>query len=102
MAHGQTKRVGNSRLLFLLLILPRHLTRHLVSNRQWTIIICNRLNNSRAMIGIDISATACRVMAKRLRDVCTRRKANALARWTRLHRPRPAVDGGEAARHPAV
>jgi len=28
------------------------------------------------VIGIDISPTACRVMAKRLRDVCTCRKAN--------------------------
>jgi len=28
------------------------------------------------MTGIDISPTACRVMAKRLRDVCTCRKAN--------------------------
>jgi hypothetical protein len=33
-------------------------------------------------MGIDISPTACRVMAKRLRDVCTCRKANALARRT--------------------
>ncbi len=39
-------------------------------------------------------------MAKRLRDVRACRKANALARRTRLRRPRPAVDGGEAARHP--
>jgi hypothetical protein len=31
---------------------------------------------SATMIGIDISPTACRVMAKRLRDVCTCRKAN--------------------------
>jgi hypothetical protein len=29
-------------------------------------------------------------------------KRTALARRTRLRRPRPAVDGGEAARHPAV
>jgi uncharacterized repeat protein (TIGR03803 family) len=29
-------------------------------------------------------------------------KRTALARWTRLRRPRPAVDGGEATRHPAV
>ena len=36
---------------------------------------------------IDIWSTACRVMAKRLRDVCTCRKANALARRTRLRRP---------------
>jgi hypothetical protein len=28
------------------------------------------LENPRAAIGIDISPTACRVMAKRLRDVC--------------------------------
>jgi hypothetical protein len=28
------------------------------------------LENLRTMIGIDISSTACRVMAKRLRDVC--------------------------------
>jgi hypothetical protein len=28
------------------------------------------LENPRAGIGIDISPTACRVMAKRLRDVC--------------------------------
>jgi hypothetical protein len=32
--------------------------------------------NFLTMIGIDISPTACRVMARRLRDVCTCRKAN--------------------------
>jgi hypothetical protein len=33
-------------------------------------IVRRPLENSRAGIGMDISPTACRVMAKRLRDVC--------------------------------
>jgi hypothetical protein len=41
-------------------------------------------------MGIDISPMACCVMAKRLRDVCTCQKANALARRTRLRCPRLA------------
>ena len=39
-------------------------------------IVRRRIENPRQWIGIDISPTACRVMAKRLRDVCTCRKAN--------------------------
>jgi hypothetical protein len=34
-------------------------------------IVHRPLENPRAGIGIDISPTACRVMAKRLRDVCS-------------------------------
>ena len=48
----------------------------------------------RQWIGIDISPTACRVMAKRLRDVCKlRENEDALAHRARVHRPRPAVVG---------
>ena len=50
-------------------------------------------NLGRQWIGIDISPTACRVMAKRLRDVCGVREDERLWRIGRgLRRPRPAVD----------
>ena len=38
------------------------------------------LESSRTMIGVDISPTACRVMAKRLRDVCALPESEALWR----------------------
>jgi len=41
----------------------------------------------------------CQTPARRLRVAG---KRTDLARWTWLRRPRPAVDGGEAACHPAV
>src|ERR1017187_2446347 len=65
-------------------------------------VIAVQVKGSIVGIGIDISPTACGVMAKRLRVVCTCRKANALARRTRLHRPRFAVERGKIARHSAV
>ena len=47
-------------------------------------------NLKRQWIGIDISPTACRVMAKRLRDDCgSARRRKALADRTRLCGPRP-------------
>jgi DNA modification methylase len=59
-------------------------------------------NLKRQWIGIDISPTACRAMAKRLRDVCACRKADALESRTRFRRPRFVVDGRKIARHSAV
>jgi hypothetical protein len=50
----------------------------------------------------ETSFTARRVKAKRLRDVCGLPESEPLWRAGRGCRPRPAVDGGEAARHPAV
>jgi hypothetical protein len=38
-------------------------------------VVCRRFEDLRTMIGIDISHTASHVMVKRLRDVCTCRKA---------------------------
>lgn len=50
-------------------------------------------NLGRQWIGIDMSPTACRVMAKRLRDVCGMKEdEKALADWTGFCRARPAVD----------
>ena len=49
-------------------------------------------NLKRQWIGIDISPTACRVMAKRLRSVCgAHGERTAVEDRTRLHRARPAV-----------
>ena len=47
-------------------------------------------NLGRQWIGIDISPTACRVMAKRLRDVCNMKESEP--RWkAHLHRNRPLL-----------
>jgi len=65
-------------------------------------IVRRPLENRRAGMALIFRPCLC-VMAKRLRDVCGLPESKtALARRTRLRRPRPAVDGGEAARHPAV
>ena len=57
----------------------------------------------RQWIGIDVSPTACRVMAKRLRDVChLQEDEKALACWSWFHCSRPAVDGREAASNATI